>query len=100
MQWFYSKTLTDRFFRLPGNKVEMGTRGSGRITSAVPFCNYSNFSNGFAPVAYTAASIAIGGRKFLAVGCSTGVYVAHKGLEGMCHPSFQACRSLTYLPRP
>ncbi|KAF9468071.1 hypothetical protein BDZ94DRAFT_1209777 [Collybia nuda] len=69
--WFYSNTLTDHFFRAHGNKMETGAKPSGRVTSSVPFAS--------------------GGRKFLAVGCSTGVYVAHKGLEEyrriFTHPS-------------
>jgi hypothetical protein len=37
VQWFYSKTLSDQFFRVPGKKSETSTKVSGRITSAVPF---------------------------------------------------------------
>lgn len=61
--WFYPQTLTDGFFRMIGPKVVANSkvRLSGRITSAVPFTSED--------------------RKFIAVGCSTGVYAARRGSE-------------------
>ncbi|KAJ7603752.1 hypothetical protein DFH06DRAFT_1256028 [Mycena polygramma] len=54
--YFEPKVLTDHFFRLPTLKVK-GCKPTGRVSSAVPFSS--------------------GGRKFLAVGCFSGIYVAH-----------------------
>ncbi|GLB40420.1 putative CNH domain containing protein [Lyophyllum shimeji] len=61
--WFYQRSLTDRFFRVMGPKVPYGSniRLSGRVTSAVSFMS--------------------GGRKFIAVGCQTGIYVSAWGVE-------------------
>ncbi|RDB26309.1 Rho1 guanine nucleotide exchange factor 1 [Hypsizygus marmoreus] len=62
--WFYQKTLTDRFFRIMGPRVPYGSliRLTGRITSAVSFSST--------------------GRKFLAVGCSSGIYISPRGTDG------------------
>ncbi|KAJ7126987.1 hypothetical protein C8R44DRAFT_780128 [Mycena epipterygia] len=54
--WFEPHLLTDNFFRMPTVKVK-GSKPTGRITSAVPFAS--------------------GGRKFLAVGCFSGIYAGH-----------------------
>ncbi|KAF8071933.1 hypothetical protein FPV67DRAFT_907308 [Lyophyllum atratum] len=61
--WFYQRPLTDRYFRVMVLQVpyNSNTRVSGKVTSAVPF-----FS---------------GGRKFIAVGCQTGIYVSAWGAE-------------------
>ncbi|KAJ7475856.1 hypothetical protein FB451DRAFT_1351235 [Mycena latifolia] len=58
--YFEPHVLTDRFFRLPTEKVK-GSKPTGRVTSAVPFAS--------------------GDRKFLAVGCFTGVYCGHLETE-------------------
>ncbi|KAJ7756435.1 hypothetical protein DFH07DRAFT_820553 [Mycena maculata] len=58
--WFEPHTLTDNFFRLPTVKVS-GAKPTGRVTSAVPFAS--------------------GERRFLAVGCFSGVYVGHREEE-------------------
>lgn len=55
-------------------------RLSGRITSAVPF---SEDFYSIAQLEYSLFSTASEDRKFIAVGCSTGVYVARRGSEGM-----------------
>ncbi|KAJ6576436.1 hypothetical protein DFH09DRAFT_1276455 [Mycena vulgaris] len=54
--YFEPHVLSDQFFRLPTMKVK-GSKPTGRVTSAVPFAS--------------------GDRKFLAVGCFSGVYAAH-----------------------
>ncbi|KAG6842316.1 hypothetical protein C0991_010604 [Blastosporella zonata] len=59
----YPRSLTDRFFRVRGLKVAYGSnvRLSGKVTSAVSFMS--------------------GGKKFIAVGCQTGIYVSAWGVE-------------------
>ncbi|KAJ7158753.1 hypothetical protein C8R46DRAFT_1110175 [Mycena filopes] len=54
--YFEPHKLTDRFFSLPTVKVK-GAKPTGRISAAVPFVS--------------------GGRKFLAVGCFSGIYAGH-----------------------
>ncbi|KAJ7170691.1 hypothetical protein C8R43DRAFT_1149693 [Mycena crocata] len=54
--WFQPHVLTDNFFRVPTVKVK-GTRPTGRVTTAVSFAS--------------------SGRKFLAVGCFSGIYAGH-----------------------
>ncbi|KAJ7773279.1 hypothetical protein B0H16DRAFT_1511726 [Mycena metata] len=54
--YFEPHTLTDRFFSLPTVKVK-GAKPTGRVSAAVPFVS--------------------GGRKFLAVGCFSGIYAGH-----------------------
>ncbi|KAG6849784.1 hypothetical protein H0H93_005170 [Arthromyces matolae] len=60
---FYPRSLTDRFFRVRGLQatINANARLSGRITSS--------------------ASFTLGGKRFLAVGCQTGIYVSAFGLE-------------------
>ncbi|KAG6817659.1 hypothetical protein H0H87_005416 [Tephrocybe sp. NHM501043] len=60
---FYTRPITDRFFRVRGLQVAYGSniRLSGRVTSAVSFMS--------------------GGKKFIAVGCQTGIYVSVWGVE-------------------
>ncbi|KAJ6619767.1 hypothetical protein B0H10DRAFT_2024882 [Mycena sp. CBHHK59/15] len=58
--WFEPHVLTDHFFRLPSVKVR-AAKPTGRITSAVSFNS--------------------GDRKFLAVGCFSGIYVGHQEEE-------------------
>ncbi|CAK5268518.1 unnamed protein product [Mycena citricolor] len=58
--WFEPQVVTDSFFRAPTSKVK-NSRPTGRVTSAVPFTS--------------------GDRKFVAVGCFSGVYVGHWGGE-------------------
>ncbi|XP_006459443.1 hypothetical protein AGABI2DRAFT_201698 [Agaricus bisporus var. bisporus H97] len=64
-KWFEAENISSRFFRVPDSfLVSPATSDppkSGRITSAVPFC--------------------FDGRKFLAVGCPTGIYVSVAGHE-------------------
>lgn len=57
-------------------------RLSGRITSAVPFSEGLCF---IAQSEYSLFSTASEDRKFIAVGCSTGVYAARRGSEGMSY---------------
>ncbi|KIK10379.1 hypothetical protein K443DRAFT_670999 [Laccaria amethystina LaAM-08-1] len=59
--WFDPQKVSDNFFRVPGRRSEPAVRTSGRINSGVPF-NY-------------------GGRKFIVVGCASGIYLAHHGTE-------------------
>ncbi|KAK7005651.1 hypothetical protein R3P38DRAFT_3038772, partial [Favolaschia claudopus] len=54
--YFEPQTLTDGFFRLPTTKTR-GSKPTGRISTATPF--------------------SAGGRKFLAVGCFSGIYAGH-----------------------
>ncbi|KAF7330530.1 hypothetical protein MVEN_02492700 [Mycena venus] len=54
--YFEPHVLTDNFFRLPTVKIK-GSKPTGRISTAVPF--------------------SAGGRKFLAVGCFSGIYAGH-----------------------
>ncbi|KAJ7650251.1 hypothetical protein FB45DRAFT_887431, partial [Roridomyces roridus] len=54
--YFEPHTLTDRFFRVPTVRTK-GAKPTGRITTAAPFVS--------------------DGRKFLAVGCFSGVYAGH-----------------------
>ncbi|KAJ7593119.1 hypothetical protein C8J56DRAFT_930435 [Mycena floridula] len=59
--YFDPQVLSQHFFRVPGAKVGSAGQLTGRITSAVPFIS--------------------GDRKFLAVGCGAGVFVAPRGQE-------------------
>ncbi|KAJ7066963.1 hypothetical protein C8F01DRAFT_1119758 [Mycena amicta] len=54
--YFDSQVITDGFFRVPTVRVK-ASKPTGRITSAVPF--------------------SADGRKFLAVGCFSGIYAGH-----------------------
>ncbi|KAG6901795.1 hypothetical protein C0995_007821 [Termitomyces sp. Mi166 len=67
---FYVRSLADRFFRVRGLHVtyDADVRLSGRVTSAVSFM--------------------CGGKKFIAVGCQTGVYASASGVEGLKQDSF------------
>ncbi|KAJ7707684.1 hypothetical protein B0H17DRAFT_1000886 [Mycena rosella] len=58
--YFEPHTLTDHFFRQPTVKVK-GSKPTGRVTSAVPFASE--------------------GRKFLAVGCFSGIYAGRLQTE-------------------
>ncbi|KAG5645930.1 hypothetical protein DXG03_004719 [Asterophora parasitica] len=59
--WFYQRPLTDGFFRVAGIRIPHGSTAplSGKITCALPFSH--------------------GHRKFIAVGCQTGIYASEWG---------------------
>ncbi|KIM84853.1 hypothetical protein PILCRDRAFT_817654 [Piloderma croceum F 1598] len=59
--WFVPQSLNDGFFRTMGTQANYnsGARFSGKVTSAVPFSS--------------------GGKRFLAAGCSTGIFVTLRG---------------------
>ncbi|KAK0223358.1 hypothetical protein IW262DRAFT_820050 [Armillaria fumosa] len=59
--YFDVQTLSDSFFRVVGPNYKRGGRLTGKITSAVPFVS--------------------GGRNFLAVGCTSGIYVSLRGKD-------------------
>ncbi|KAH7930131.1 hypothetical protein BV22DRAFT_1028615 [Leucogyrophana mollusca] len=63
-KWFAPHVINDGFFRSPGVRMAQSSisKASGRVVNAVSFT-------------------ATGGKRFMAVGCSTGIYVGLRGEE-------------------
>ncbi|KIJ62800.1 hypothetical protein HYDPIDRAFT_29949 [Hydnomerulius pinastri MD-312] len=60
-QWFVPHAVDDGFFRIPGPRMVRSKKPpSGRVVQAVSF-------------------VASGGRSFMAVGCSSGIFVGRRG---------------------
>ncbi|KAF9445469.1 hypothetical protein P691DRAFT_734916, partial [Macrolepiota fuliginosa MF-IS2] len=60
-KWFDPQDMSNKFFRVPSSVTPSALEVTGKFTSAVPFC--------------------FAGRKFLAAGCSKGIFISIAGNE-------------------
>ncbi|KAF7327861.1 hypothetical protein MKEN_00366000 [Mycena kentingensis (nom. inval.)] len=74
--YFESHVVTDGFFRLPTSRTQ-GAKPTGRVTSAAPFI--------------------ADGRRFLAVGCFSGIYAGHWEEENF-HKALASSNPTSFIP--
>jgi hypothetical protein len=81
-RWFASQVVEDGAFRVPGNKMVRHTAlkrpPSGRVTQVVSF-------------------VAGGGKTYMAVGCSTGIFVGRRGENFRKILSYEDAKSIIVL---